>query len=235
MHTSRLVSAAVLAVVAVASTAQASVVRGMRANDDIIIGDLFMGNQITGFQVGQFTQSPDVTMLAWSAGASDLSGTAVLSNPLYQYGDSVNNPLYGVSDLRLSFGGLSSVFTWTNGQPVDLDFTITFLLSNAADATNSPLAVLLAKGKGTKPTPPPRPTNDTISGGTGDDIIFGDYIIGFNPNQPFTNPDGSPVDAAYRVYTGPSASWSGLSVVPEPGAAVLLGVGGLVASWRRRA
>jgi MYXO-CTERM domain-containing protein len=235
MSMNRLVSAAVLAAVAVAGSAQASVISGLRANDDIIIGDWFMPNQISGFQVGQFTQTPDSTTLTWSAAASALTGSGVKSNPLYEYGNSASNPLYGAADLRLSFGGLSSVFTWTNGQPVDLDFTITFFLSNAADATNTPLAVLAAKGKGTKnPPPPPPPPSGPISGGTGDDIIFGDYIISFNPNQPFNNPDGSPVDAAYRVYTGPSTLWSGLSVVPTPGAAALLGLGGLMASRRRR-
>lgn len=233
MSMSRLVSAAVLAGVAVTSTAQASIVSGLRANDDIIIGDWILGSQITGFNIEQFTDTPDSTKLTWSAGASDLSGSAVRSNPLYQYGNSASNPLFGASDLRLSFGGLSSVFTWTNGQPVDLDFTVTFFLSDTADATNTPLAVLSAKGKGTKPTPPPRPT--TINTGSRDDVLLGDYIISFTPNQPFTNPDGSSVDAAYRVYTGPSASWSGLNVVPTPGAAALLGLGGLVASRRRRA
>lgn len=231
----RFVSAGIFAAAVLSSTTQASVVTGLRANDDIIIGDWFMPNQISSFQINEFSSSSTGASLRWSSSSSDMIASGAHTNPLFQYGDSANNPLYNVPELRLSFGGLSSIFTWTNGQPVDLDFTVTFFISNAADPTNTPLLMLVAKGKGTKnPPPPPPPNPGPVVGDPGHDYILGDYIINFNPNQPFTNPNGTPVDAAYRIYTGPNTSWSGLSVVPAPGTAALMGLGGLMAARRRR-
>ncbi|MBL0926959.1 MAG: hypothetical protein IBJ11_04805 [Phycisphaerales bacterium] len=237
MSPKSVVLVAALAGLCGSGSANASVVRQIVTNS--ITGsdgnDIILGDYLAGPQVGPVSQGPDGTTLPWSAGASSLAPptAGTFTNPLFQIGNPTENPFFNAASLRLSFGGLSSVFTWPTGQPVDLDFTVTFLLSDAANPSATPLAVLAAKGKGDKKPPPPPPPPPTPTGGSGDDILLGDYVISFNPNQPFTNPNGSPIAAQYAFRTGSQSSWSGISVIPSPSAAAMLAIGGLL-SWRRR-
>jgi MYXO-CTERM domain-containing protein len=231
MSVKSVVYVASLAAVTASGIAQASVVSrvtGPGPGNDIIIGDYLIP------QIGQVVQTPGSTTLSWSAGASSLAGptSGVVSNPLYQGGTEAENPFYSAASLRLAFGGLSAILTWASGAPVDLDFTVLFILSDASDASGTPLALLSAKGKGTKNPPPLDPP---IRGGNNDDILLGDYTINFSPNQPFTLVKGAPPprpDFTFRTSEG--ASWTGLTVVPTPGTAALLGLGGVLAARRRR-
>ena len=227
MSTSRLVSAAVLAACTVTSATQASVV-GLWSNSN---SDVTLGDYITSVQIGAYMETPTGASLAWTANTSNLdtsSGPCV--NPLYQEGSPAENPFYHAATLRMTFGGLSSVCTWTDGQPLlNRAFNVTFYLSDLADASATPLAVLNAPSIGTPPRDGARGAGANIG------VIFNHIdSISFNGNLPFTYLDGTAIAATYSLPTVEGASWTGITFIPAPGAAALLGLGGLMASRRRR-
>jgi hypothetical protein len=198
------------------------------SNNSIMVGDT-----LTKLEIDELVHGPDATTLRWSSAASSLVGptAGLVTNPLYQQGSAASNPLYESSGLRMSFGGLSALFTWTDAGPPRLEFAVRFLVSDADDPAAAPLALIIARGVGTATPPPSRP----IGGNTSEPWITNTSAIriGFFPGQAFTLPDGSPMDPGARLVLGEGAEWTGL-VIPAPGAAAMLGLGGMAASRRRR-
>jgi hypothetical protein len=167
---------------------------------DVILGDYFTLPAVESFSA---------TELRATIPVNNMSGP--VQNPLFNSGTPASNPFFGTQAFQVDVQRIKVRFTWdASGAYTGLEVTTDLLAYDPLSPTG-PFLSLAAKGGGTK-TPPPKPNPDTISGGTGDDVIFGDYIVAFNPDQPWLEPNGAP-SASYRFASG---TFDFVVAVPEP-------------------
>jgi|GEM_PF-5043583 len=187
-----------------------------------LVGDFLYGGDGNDILLGDYFTLPPIesssaTELRATIPISNMSG--LVQNPLFEEGPQASNPFFGTQTFRVDVNRVKVHFTWdVSGAYTGLEVTTDLLAYDPLSPTG-PFLSLSAIGTGIK-TPPP-PPRDTINGGSEDDIILGDYIVPFNPDQPWLEPNGDP-SASYRFASG---TFDFVVAVPEPASCL-----GLIAS-----